>query len=87
MTRGLTIWNSTTGDRMVEVTDFYNLHVNKGIEVDYLTGCFVFTAVDQSKSLMVLGGNQEGIGYIMSSKKPDEIVGEWKGHQVIHCCC
>ena len=82
MTRGLTIWNSTTGDRLVEVTDYYTLHMNKGVEIDYLTGCFVFTANDHSKSLVVLGGNQEGVGYVMSSEQPDVILGEWKGHQV-----
>lgn len=77
MTRGLTVWNSTTGDRLTEVTDFYPLHSEKGIEVDYVVGC-----IEVNHELFVVGGDQNGMGYVMASSHPDQIVSQWKGHEV-----
>ena len=77
MTRGLSVWNSTTGDRLTEVIDFYPLHSEKGIEIDYLVGC-----ISLNDDLFVLGGDQDGMGYVMASSQPDQIVSQWKGHQV-----
>ena len=79
MTRGLTVWNTTTGDRLLEITDFYMLLNNQGIEIDYVVGCLSLTNQDE---IFVLCGNQDGTGFIMNMKEPSHILTQWKGHQV-----
>lgn len=79
MTRGLTIWNSTTGERSLEVHDYWPIHNDKGVEIDYVVGCFTSTL---DGNLYVLCGDQDGSGFILPSNQPDQIVGQWKGHQV-----
>lgn len=79
MTRGLTIWNSTTGDRLLEVHDYWTLHNEKGIDIDYVVGCFSSTV---DGNLYVLGGDQNGTGYLLPSNQPEQIISQWKGHQV-----
>ena len=75
---GLTIWNSTTGDRLANITDYYMCHCNEGRDIDYIVGC----VEDKSHELLAIGGDQEGNGYLLSVQHPEQVVAVWKGHQV-----
>lgn len=79
MTRGLTVWNTTTGDRLLNVVDFYMLHCEQGIEMDYVVGC---ATAGRNDSPMVLTGNQDGCGFVLSASRPDIVLSQWQGHQV-----
>ena len=78
MTRGLTIWNTTTGMRLLLITDFYPLYSDSGLEVDYVVGCLRRGNEDP----IVLCGSQDGTGFLMNVNHPDKISTTWKGHQV-----
>ena len=76
---GLTVWNSTTGDRLVNIADYYMLHCNEGRSVEYVVGCVEDKA---SHTILAIGGDQEGNGYLLSVEHPEVVVATWKGHQV-----
>lgn len=48
-----------------------------GIEIDYVVGCVPF-----QNSLYALCGMQDGTGFVVSVEHPDQIVVQWKGHEV-----
>ena len=64
-------------------TPFYRSKVIKeimcdvGIEIDYVVGCIPF-----QNSLYALCGMQDGTGFVVSVEHPDQIVVQWKGHEV-----
>lgn len=76
---GLTVWNSTTGDRLVNIADYYMLHCNEGRSVEYVVGCVEDKA---SHTILAIGGDQEGNCYLLSVEHPEVVVATWKGHQV-----
>ena len=79
MTRGLTVWNTTTGDRLLNVVDFYMLHCEQGVEMDYVVGCITNGRNDCP---LVLTGNQDGCGFVLNVSQPNVILSQWQGHQV-----
>ena len=82
MTRGVSVWNSITGDRIACINDFCPLLSEKGKEVDYVVGCIVW----RQSELFVLCGTQDGLGVITPIDHPEQIAAEWKGHEsAIRC--